>query len=94
MPQMTLELPTTFTPNGDGNNDFIYVKGWGLKELIYFSIYNKWGEKVFETSDISEGWNGYYKGVLQNNGTYVYRVRAKTWRDTEKEIEGHINLMR
>lgn len=93
-PETFIELPTTFTPNGDGVNDVISVKGWGIKDLIYFQIYNRWGELVFETSNEEEGWNGYYKGMLQNNGTYTYKVMATDWRDKELEKKGYINLMR
>lgn len=93
-PETFLDLPTTFTPNGDGVNDVIYLKGWGLKELMYFKIFNRWGELVFETDDINVGWDGYYKGVLQNNDTYTYKAVAKTWKGQEVEGAGHINLMR
>jgi gliding motility-associated-like protein len=93
-PEMFIQLPTTFTPNGDGANDIIYVKGWGIKDLISFEIYNRWGELIFTTSELSEGWNGYYKGILQNNDTYVWKVKALTWRDTTLAKEGHFNLMR
>jgi gliding motility-associated-like protein len=93
-PETFIDLPTTFTPNGDGVNDIIYVKGWGIKELDFFQIYNRWGELVFETTNEAEGWNGYYKGMLQNNGTYTYKVRATSWKNQELEKNGYINLMR
>lgn len=93
-PETFIELPTTFTPNGDGTNDIIYVKGWGIKDLLSFQIYNRWGELVFETSELEEGWDGHYKGVLQNNDVYVYKVKATDWHDKEIQKEGHINLMR
>jgi len=93
-PETFIDLPTTFTPNGDGVNDIIYVKGWGIKELDFFRIYNRWGELVFETTNEAEGWNGYYKGMLQNNGTYTYKVRATSWKNQELEKNGYINLMR
>jgi gliding motility-associated-like protein len=89
-----IKVPTTFTPNGDGNNDIIYVKGWGIKDLISFQIYNRWGELVFETSELSEGWNGFYKDVLQNNDVYTYKVVAMDYFDKQQELQGHINLMR
>lgn len=93
-PETFLDLPTTFTPNGDGVNDIIYLKGWGIKELEYFKIFNRWGELVFETNDIMVGWDGYYKGILQNNDTYTYKAIVKTWKNEEIEGAGHINLMR
>lgn len=93
-PETFIKLPTTFTPNGDGVNDIIYVEGWGIKELMEYQIYNRWGEMVFETNNKAVGWNGYYKGTLQNNDVYVFKVRALTWRDETQTLEGHINLMR
>ncbi len=93
-PEMFTKLPTTFTPNGDGINDVIYLNGWGIKNLISFEIYNRWGELVFKTADVKIGWDGYYKGMLQNNDIYVYKVNAISFRETEMLTEGHINLMR
>ncbi len=93
-PETFVELPTTFTPNGDGINDIIFVKGWGIKDLLYFQVYDRWGELIFESTELSIGWDGYYKGLLQNNGTYVYKVKVLTYRNEEIEKNGHINLMR
>ncbi|MNY02993.1 PKD domain protein [compost metagenome] len=93
-PETFIDLPTTFTPNGDGVNDIIYVKGWGIKDLTYFHIYNRWGELVFESTNEDHGWDGYYKGMLQNNGTYTYKVKGTSWRGEEMEKKGFINLMR
>jgi gliding motility-associated-like protein len=68
-------VPNAFTPNGDGNNDLFEIYGnkkvW--KELS-ISIFNRWGEKVFESNDIQFFWDGTYKGVLQNPGVYVYQL--------------------
>ncbi len=93
-PETFLSMPTTFTPNGDGANDVIYLEGWGIKELVEFRIFNRWGEEMFFTTDKEEGWDGYFKGVLQNNDVYAYKIKAFTWRDEEKTLEGYINLMR
>ncbi len=93
-PEVRIRVPTTFTPNGDGNNDIIYVKGWGIKDLVSFQIYNRWGELVFESSELSVGWNGFYKDVLQNNDIYTYKVKATSFYGEPMEAVGHINLMR
>lgn len=93
-PDTHIKLPTTFTPNGDGNNDVLYVRGWGIKELVTFEIYNRWGELLFKTNNINEGWDGYYKDELQNNEVYAYKVVAKSWLDKEISKEGFIHLMR
>lgn len=94
IPETFIDVPTTFTPNGDGTNDKIYVVGWGVKDLIFFQIFNRWGELVFETSEMNEGWDGYYKGILQNNETYTFKAKAQTYRDEVYEKQGYINLMR
>lgn len=93
-PETFLSMPTTFTPNGDGTNDVITVEGWGIKELVEFRIFNRWGEEVFFTNNEEEGWDGYFKGVLQNNDVYAYKIKATTWRDETKTLEGYINLLR
>lgn len=93
-PETFLSMPTTFTPNDDGHNDVITVEGWGIKELVEFRIFNRWGEEVFFTNNEEEGWDGYFKGVLQNNDVYAYKIKATTWRDETKTLEGYINLLR
>lgn len=90
----SLDVPSAFSPNNDGVNDVIYAKGWGLKELIAFKIYNRFGELVFESTDFSVGWNGIYKGKEQNIETYVYTVEALTFGDKVLTKTGNISLLR
>lgn len=90
----TIQLPTAFTPNGDGKNDVLYVKGWGIKKLIEFRIYNRWGNEVFFSNDLNTGWDGTYKGKLQPVDTYVYFVKAEFWDGTIKTKNGTIILLR
>lgn len=94
-PKTSVDVPTAFTPNGDGVNDVVYVNGWGIKKLNYFRIYNRWGQLLFETNDINEGWNGIFNGVPQNMETYVYQVSADTYLDKEPVLKsGTIKLIR
>ena len=72
------ELPNAFTPTGDGKNDCFGLKNFGTSQKIYFIIYSRWGEKMFETDNINTCWNGRYKGQIVEGGNYVYYVRAKT----------------
>lgn len=90
----SLDVPNTFTPNGDGHNDIIYAKGWGLKELLSFKIYNRMGEKLFESNDFNKGWDGRYKGKAQPIETYVYVVEGLTYSGKTISKKGNINLMR
>jgi len=89
----TLDVPEAFTPNGDGVNDVIYVRGWGIKELITFKIYNRWGELIFESNELSVGWDGTYKGKMQGIETYVFYVEALTYGDNVLKKKGNINLL-
>lgn len=90
----SLDVPTAFSPNNDGKNDIIFAKGWGLKELIAFKIYNRFGELVFESNDFDKGWDGKYKGVPQNIETYVYTVEALTIGEEVISKKGNISLLR
>jgi len=90
----TIQLPTAFTPNGDGKNDVLYVRGWGIKKLLEFRIYNRWGNEVFYTDDINKGWDGTYKGKMQPVDSYVYFVKAEFWDGTIKTKNGTIILLR
>lgn len=71
-------IPNAFTPNGDGLNDCFGVKQWGNVAEIYFIIYNRWGEKVFETRNINICWDGQQKGSPADPGNYVYYIQSKS----------------
>lgn len=71
-------VPSAFTPNGDGKNDCFGVPHWGAVTDFSLNLYNRWGERVFETKDPSKCWNGVYKGVMQPGDVYVYWIKAKT----------------
>jgi gliding motility-associated-like protein len=90
----TADIPKAFSPNGDGTNDIIYVRGWGIKELIVFEIYNRWGEKVFETNDQTIGWDGTYKSQPQAIDTYIFVIKALGYNDNIIEKKGNITLLR
>jgi gliding motility-associated-like protein len=94
-PLTSVDVPTAFTPNGDGVNDIIYVDGWGIKKLNYFRIFNRWGQVLFESNDVKIGWNGIYNGVPQNMETYVYQVSVETYvNSTYLEKTGSFKLIR
>jgi len=89
----SIYIADIFSPNGDGNNDKLYVQGRGI-ESIWFIIYDRWGEKVFETTDINKGWNGKYNGNPVNTGVYVYYAEAKFRNGTELTDKGDVTLVR
>lgn len=68
-------VPSAFTPNNDGVNDIFKAQGMDLSKFSLL-IFNRWGEKIFESSDINIGWDGTYKGTQSPIGTYVWRVEA------------------
>ena len=86
-------LPTGFTPNGDGVNDMLFVRSNFLSE-IYLTIYDRWGEKVFETNDLKIGWDGRYKGKQLDQGVYGYYLTFKCNNGKESFKKGNITLMR
>jgi gliding motility-associated-like protein len=69
-------IPTAFTPNGDGRNDFFKPILAGIRELIFFRVYNRWAELLYSTSQPGTGWDGTFAGIKQNSGTYVFMVEA------------------
>ncbi|MEP7375332.1 MAG: gliding motility-associated C-terminal domain-containing protein [Chitinophagaceae bacterium] len=71
-------MPNAFTPNDDGMNDCYGIKYWGVIDALEFSIYNRWGERIFYSKNPGQCWDGTYKGVKQNGGVYVYMIKAKT----------------
>lgn len=86
-------VPNTFTPNGDGNNDILYVRGKEIKEL-YFAVYNRRGELIFETTDINKGWNGMYKGKNADPDVFAWYLRAKCFSEGELQNKGNVTLIR
>jgi gliding motility-associated-like protein len=89
----TVYLPTGFTPNGDGANDILYIRSNFITE-VYLTIYDRWGEKLFETDDVKKGWDGIYKGKKLDQGVYGYYMTFKCNNGQESFKKGNITLMR
>lgn len=88
-----LDVPNAFTPGKFGINGTISVKGFGIKEMKW-SIYNRWGQKVFETTSTKSGWDGTYKGVLQPMDVYSYTLDASFTDGKSLRKTGDITLLR
>ncbi len=88
-----LFVPNAFTPNGDGENDFLYVRGEQIANLEFY-VYNQWGELVFETADPSDGWDGIYKGKPASNCSYTYLVKAEMANGDQEVLSGHVSIIR
>ena len=70
-----LFIPNAFSPNGDGENDIFYINGGCIKTFL-LHIYDRWGEKVFQTDNINTGWNGSYHGKQMNAGVFFLNMEA------------------
>jgi gliding motility-associated-like protein len=67
-------MPNSFTPNGDGKNDVFRIPPGVTMQLKEFSIFDRWGKKIFTTSDINKGWDGNYNNIPLGTGTYIYFI--------------------
>ncbi len=94
LPKAVLDVPNAFSPNGDGANDQLQLFTNDIQVLYYFRVYNRWGELLFETNDLSQGWDGTFKGQPQDVGTYVFAVRALGAEGTELGRTGTVTLVR
>jgi gliding motility-associated-like protein len=92
-PDIYVYYPNTFTPNSDGKNDLFLVKGMGVEEFELI-IFNRWGEKVFYTDNMEEGWDGTFNGELVPVGTYVLALKTKNYDGKETNQRGVINVLR
>jgi gliding motility-associated-like protein len=88
-------VPSAFSPNGDGLNDiFSPAPLGGIRELEYFRVYNRLGELVFDTRDITEGWDGTYRGRKQDVANYVWVLKGKNKYGVMKFLKGNVVLIR
>ncbi len=87
-------IPSAFTPNNDGLNDQFGVLGDITVKSFSFEIYNKWGQKVFTTTDITQKWNGTYKGKNTPNGAYPWFIYYVTGNGLRKYLQGTVMLIR
>lgn len=86
-------IPNSFTPNGDDQNDKLNIVLGGVKSYE-FIIFNRWGEKIFFTTDLTKFWDGTHHGKNAGVGTYVYKITVNTKNGQTKELIGHVNLIR
>lgn len=86
-------VPSAFSPDGNGENDMECVYGKCVED-VYFVIYDRWGEKVFETNDISKCWDGRYRGKEMNTAVFVYYMKAKLTTGDEVVKKGNITLVK
>lgn len=90
-----LEVPNAFSPNSDGSNDYLVLHGWGdCIKTFRFAIFNRWGEKVFETDTPETNWDGTYKGKPLDPAVFVYFIDATFIEGQQVSKKGNITLIR
>lgn len=87
-------IPNAFTPNGDEINDKLCIRSLELEGIKIFRIFNRWGELVFETTDLNHCWDGYYKGKIVNPDVYVYYAEGICTNGQNKLIKGNVTVLR
>ncbi len=87
-------VPTAFTPNGDWLNDVFKPTYVGIKYLFDFSVFNRYGQKIFSTTDLGKGWDGTYMGARQDIGTYVWVISAGDYKGKPHFKKGTILIIR
>jgi len=86
-------IPNTFTPNADGKNEKLYVRGLNLSK-VHLAIYNRWGQVVFETFNQNEGWDGTFKEMKVDPDVFVYYLEATCEGGEEYFEKGNITVIR
>jgi len=89
---MHVYIPNIFSPNNDGENDILFVRGKGI-ETLDFIIYNRWGEKIFESNDVNIGWDGTFKGNKVEADVFVYIVKGKYRNNVQFDKYGNITVV-
>jgi gliding motility-associated-like protein len=89
-----LYVATAFTPNGDGKNDVFIPFPVGIKELKYFRVFNRWGQQLYFTKALNQGWDGTVNGAEQGSGVYIWMAEAITENGVIIKKKGTITLIR
>ena len=91
--QLIIYIPNVFSPNGDGSNDVLFVRGGGIDQIV-FRVFDRWGNMVFESADINTGWDGTYQGQPAVPGVYAYGVQGKYLDGSDIKQSGNVTLIR
>ena len=90
----SLHVPNAWSPNNDGANDKLFPLTINIQELYYFRVFNRWGQLMFETNKLGEGWDGIYKGKPQVQDVYTWTVEAIGMDRVEYKQSGNSILLR
>ena len=89
----TIWVPSAFSPNGDGQNDTLFVYG-GCITFMQFEVYSRWGEQVFISTNPANGWDGTWRGKQCESGVFTYVLTGQLDTGDPIEMQGHISLVR
>jgi gliding motility-associated-like protein len=90
-----LYIPSAFSPNGDGINDVFKAEYGENVTSFQLEIYNRWGQKIFQSKNISDGWDGTFNGTLQPTGLYIWIIRHKETNNIKENLlKGTVTLIR
>ena len=87
-------VPNAFTPNGDGHNDVLHARPVGIRDFKFFAIYNRWGQRIFYTTDPSVGWDGTLGGQYVTPSTFVWMAAGIDYRGVLVERRGTVIVVR
>lgn len=90
---VAIDVPTGFTPNGDGSNDILYVRGTAVASMN-FKVYNRWGQLVFESDNLDKGWDGTFNGKPHEMDAFAWTLVATFIDGTSVSKTGNVTLMR
>lgn len=91
---MDQDVPTAFTPNGDGVNDVFKPVGIKFQHMVEFRVFNRWGQEVFYTNNKEIGWDGTFHGTKQDLGTYNYLIIVNKPGQDNVVYKGNVTLLR
>ena len=86
-------VPNTFSPNQDNKNEIFNAVTRGVNKYS-IQIFNRWGQKVFESNDLNNGWDGTFKGQVCQSGVYGWKISASSYDGMLKELTGQVMLNR
>lgn len=87
-------VPNTFTPNGEDGMNPIFLAVGGNFKSFEMTVFDRWGELIFTSNDITIGWDGTYQGAICQDGTYIWKIKISDLQDEDHHFVGHVNLLR
>lgn len=86
-------IPNAFTPNGDNNNDVLFIQT-NMADKVYFAVYDRWGELVFESTNVLYGWDGTYNGKMLDPAVFVYYLKVTCLNGEIFEKNGNVTMLK